>query len=216
MPPAWRRVRSSGSEPQRRWSIREPRLRFAATDADPTVLPRLRDVGWRRSRCPDWSRSTAGVRAVDGLSFEVARSGVTALLGPNGAGKTTHRRDVRGISPAGRRPGARTGARSDRRSEGAASAGGRHAAVRRLLPRSPHAGDARPAGGPRRTSRSTPASCSSGSASPTSPAPPTAGFLVVRSSGSRSGSQSSAAPSWSSWTSPPPDSTSRDGATPGS
>jgi ABC-2 type transport system ATP-binding protein len=29
------------------------------------------------------------IRAVDGLSFEVARAGVTALLGPNGAGKTT-------------------------------------------------------------------------------------------------------------------------------
>lgn len=29
------------------------------------------------------------VRAVDGLSFQVARAGVTALLGPNGAGKTT-------------------------------------------------------------------------------------------------------------------------------
>jgi ABC-2 type transport system ATP-binding protein len=29
------------------------------------------------------------VRAADGLSFEVARSRVTALLGPNGAGKTT-------------------------------------------------------------------------------------------------------------------------------
>ncbi len=44
---------------------------------------------WRRSRFRDWSRSTADVRAVDGLSFEVARSRVTALLGPNGAGKTT-------------------------------------------------------------------------------------------------------------------------------
>ena len=34
-------------------------------------------------------KTYGSVRAVDGLSFEVARSGVTALLGPNGAGKTT-------------------------------------------------------------------------------------------------------------------------------
>jgi ABC-2 type transport system ATP-binding protein len=35
------------------------------------------------------AKSYGRVRAVDGLSFEVAAAGVTALLGPNGAGKTT-------------------------------------------------------------------------------------------------------------------------------
>jgi ABC-2 type transport system ATP-binding protein len=35
------------------------------------------------------AKAYGGIQAVDGLSFEVARAGVTALLGPNGAGKTT-------------------------------------------------------------------------------------------------------------------------------
>ncbi len=35
------------------------------------------------------AKAYGSVQAVDGLSFEIARAGVTALLGPNGAGKTT-------------------------------------------------------------------------------------------------------------------------------
>ena len=35
------------------------------------------------------SRSFGGIRAVDSLSFDAHRDGVTGLIGPNGAGKTT-------------------------------------------------------------------------------------------------------------------------------
>ena len=37
----------------------------------------------------DLARSFDGFRAVDGVSFEVARAEIVALIGPNGAGKTT-------------------------------------------------------------------------------------------------------------------------------
>ena len=35
------------------------------------------------------SRSFGGIRAVDSLSFDAPRGGITGLIGPNGAGKTT-------------------------------------------------------------------------------------------------------------------------------
>jgi ABC-type branched-subunit amino acid transport system ATPase component len=35
------------------------------------------------------TRTFGGIRAVDGLSFDAARHGITGLIGPNGAGKTT-------------------------------------------------------------------------------------------------------------------------------
>ncbi|MDR3354161.1 MAG: ABC transporter ATP-binding protein [Synergistaceae bacterium] len=37
----------------------------------------------------DLTRTFGGIRAVDGLSFDAARDGITGLIGPNGAGKTT-------------------------------------------------------------------------------------------------------------------------------
>ena len=43
------------------------------------------------------------MRAVDGVSFEVARGEVFGLLGPNGAGKTTTVEMLEGLRVAGRR-----------------------------------------------------------------------------------------------------------------
>jgi branched-chain amino acid transport system ATP-binding protein len=37
----------------------------------------------------DVAKSFRGLRAIDGVSFEIARHSITALIGPNGAGKTT-------------------------------------------------------------------------------------------------------------------------------
>ncbi|MCC7271817.1 MAG: ATP-binding cassette domain-containing protein, partial [Alphaproteobacteria bacterium] len=45
-------------------------------------------------------RSYYGVRAVDGLSFEVARGSITGLIGPNGSGKSTTIDCVTGFQPA--------------------------------------------------------------------------------------------------------------------
>ncbi len=50
-----------------------------ALPADADVVLRVRDLAKR----------FGGVRAVDGASFDVERSSITALIGPNGAGKTT-------------------------------------------------------------------------------------------------------------------------------
>lgn len=46
------------------------------------------------------SRSFGGLRAVDGLSFEVAQGEILGLLGPNGSGKTTAMNLISGNLPA--------------------------------------------------------------------------------------------------------------------
>jgi ABC-type branched-subunit amino acid transport system ATPase component len=40
-------------------------------------------------RVRELTKSFGGIRAVDGLSFDVAERGITGIIGPNGAGKTT-------------------------------------------------------------------------------------------------------------------------------
>jgi branched-chain amino acid transport system ATP-binding protein len=56
-------------------------------DAEPPELLQLRQVGV----------SFRGVRALDDVSFDIPRGGVTAVIGPNGAGKTTLFNCVSGI-----------------------------------------------------------------------------------------------------------------------
>ena len=48
------------------------------------------------------SKRFGGLRAVDGLSFDVARGSIKALIGPNGAGKTTLFNVISGFLPPDR------------------------------------------------------------------------------------------------------------------
>ncbi|MDO8348926.1 MAG: ATP-binding cassette domain-containing protein, partial [Planctomycetota bacterium] len=48
----------------------------------------------------DLTKCFGPTRAVDGISFEVARGEVVGFLGPNGAGKTTTIRVLAGYHPA--------------------------------------------------------------------------------------------------------------------
>ena len=52
------------------------------------------------------AKSFGTLRAVDGITLNVARGEVLGFLGPNGAGKSTTMRLITGLPRAGRRPGA--------------------------------------------------------------------------------------------------------------
>ncbi len=82
-------------------------------------------------------------RAVDGLSFEVARGEVFGLLGPNGAGKTTTVETLEGYRSPDRGHRTRAGSRSGARRDRAAAPDRRDAPRGRALPR-PEAARAAP------------------------------------------------------------------------
>jgi ABC-2 type transport system ATP-binding protein len=50
-------------------------------------------------RVADLKKHYGDVKAVDGVSFEVARGEVFGMLGPNGAGKTTTIEVLEGLRP---------------------------------------------------------------------------------------------------------------------
>ncbi|MCW5635276.1 MAG: ABC transporter ATP-binding protein [Rubrivivax sp.] len=54
--------------------------------AQPTVVPRARET---LLEAHEVIKAFGGHRAVDGLTFTLARGAITGLIGPNGAGKTT-------------------------------------------------------------------------------------------------------------------------------
>ncbi len=63
-----------------------------AIDRRPTLKKRLIRMGRRQ-------RSIKEIRAVDGVSLEIARGSVVGIIGMNGAGKSTLMRTVAGILP---------------------------------------------------------------------------------------------------------------------
>ena len=70
-------------------SVKSDTARLEATNAPPSVAVRLRGV----------SKNFGGVRALDGVDFEVLHGEIHALLGENGAGKSTILKILNGVHP---------------------------------------------------------------------------------------------------------------------
>ena len=61
----------------------------------------MTDVSDVLVRVHDLRKSYGSIRALDGISFEVARGDILGFLGPNGAGKTTAMKLITGfLEPA--------------------------------------------------------------------------------------------------------------------
>ena len=61
------------------------------------VLPRHEDVSGAILEVDDIHLSFAGVKAIDGVSFEVQNGEIFAVIGPNGAGKTSIFNSISGV-----------------------------------------------------------------------------------------------------------------------
>ena len=157
------------------------------------------------SRSRDLAMAYGELRAVDGVSFEVAEGEFFGILGPNGAGKTTTLEMIEGLRKpdAGTIRGAgRVALAAQRRPAAADRRAAPGVVVLRAADRAradPHLRRA-----VRRLRRPAATSGSSGSGWSTRPAPGSRTCPAGRRSGSRSPARWSTTPRWSSSTSRPP------------